>query len=714
MKNSKPKKRITLLYFFCCFLLFSSFSQDPNPNPVSTGEFFNQNSRIILRVYNGFMGGPEEFELEKYSINLPDYPPELIYFKLRQRSGSIFIAESLDNTYQIRLKGNVNDEKMFIGDLELTGPNGTESFSSADLSQDSFSEANFNQKNQLVILILLGFLFLISFVVLSWYLKKIYNQLYSITENTMYNHGEYYPMVRISRRSFFWRHRIIILYKDSIVALKKWRWKSIAALHEEDSRNLFSTYKERSKKFIYYIKKNGTSQDIFKARDIAFEDVRQVILCPRRITRTHLLKFKTKSGTFKLVLPDYECNEFIKALAEILPGKVRYAYINLVLRSLVGIIVTGLVLFMIYLSTTMILWWEQGLIWIVLLTLFCILPIIFIKYDLYKKGNTAKQKKTYKDLSHRKPIRSNTIALALRFLAVVSLGLYFYNQFIPWNYEAMLIGSALLISIAVSQKKTDKLREKDKRKPILYLRSFLDDNETTLNPCTSMSTILGIDPPYYVLTGYGLEEGLRYRIGKIIIKYGYSFWPSRLIRLFFGNPLDTSEEQLTNYFKRYGLVVAIGKPGEKITTLGASRIYVTNDEWQQTVIDLLNESQIILLQPSTTNGVWWEIDKVFKNCEPENIILCMVNYRKHQEYYETFFRKLKKIKPDIKIPRSIGNDKRISFITFGLDWQPNIIELKYYSKFRWLFTGNALNLKDTFKNYINKRNMLQKYIDRQG
>ena len=42
-------------------------------------------------------------------------------------------------------------------------------------------------------------------------------------------------------------------------------------------------------------------------------------------------------------------------------------------------------------------------------------------------------------------------------------------------------------------------------------------------------------------------------------------------------------------------------------------MYVTNEEWQQTVLDLLKESQIVLLQQSTTDGVWWEIDKVLKS-----------------------------------------------------------------------------------------------------
>ena len=684
---------------------FNTIAQNQNSSTVLIGEFNNNDSRVVLRVYEpDFMGGPDKMELKKYSADLNDSEPEVIYLTLVSQMGSNFTARSPDNEHKLSFTGTITPEGMLMGELELNGPDGTERLSSANISQGSLPNAGFEQQNNLTLVLLLGFLFLVSLILLSLYLKKIYNKLYIFTDDPIYGSAEYYPMVRISRRSFLWRHRVIILYLDSIVAIKKWKWKSIAALHEANSKSLFNSYKQLSKKYIYYVNKKPTSSDVFKARDIALEDVRQVIIFPRRLTRTYLLKFKTRSGTFKVTLPEYECHDFIKALVFILPGKTRYARVNLFMLCLVGIVFAAIICLLFYNSMVPIPLWEQAMVWLILLTLICGLPILFVKYDLHRILSASKGRKPHKDLSHRKPLRSNLLAYSLRFMVIASIGLYLYNQFIPWRYEAMLIGSMLLLSIALSQKRTDKLREKDDRKPILYLRSFLDDNEKTLNPCTALSTTLGIDPPYYVLNAYGLEKGLRYKVGKTIIKYLYSFWPSRLIRLFFGNPLDTSEEQLTQYFKRFGLVVAIGKPGEKLTTLGASRVYVTNEEWQQTVIDLLKESQIILLQPSTTNGVWWEIDKVIKECKPENVILCMVNYRKHQEYYENFFRRLKTIKPEIEIPRSIGNDTQTSFITFGKDWQPHILQLKYYSKFRWLFTGNALNLKQTFVTYFKRRN----------
>ena len=111
-------------------------------------------------------------------------------------------------------------------------------------------------------------------------------------------------------------------------------------------------------------------------------------------------------------------------------------------------------------------------------------------------------------------------------------------------------------------------------------------------------------------------------------------------------------------------------------------MYVTNEEWQQTVLDLLKESQIVLLQPSTTDGVWWEIDKVLKKVNPENIILCMVNYKYHQEYYENFAEGLKPFALIFKYQGRWEMKRKSLFITFDKEWKPNIVYLQYHFNFQ--------------------------------
>jgi hypothetical protein len=538
-------------------------------------------------------------------------------------------------------------------------------------------------------------LFLLAYLFLIRYLYKIYSRLFDLKISQADEAIPSYPMVRISRHSFFWRRRAVILYEESIAVFKKTKSRSIAALHEDDSETIWESFK-----------------GIYRKKKILLEDVKRITVKPRRVTRASLFIIRTKAGKFKLLLPEYESRHFLKALTKMFPGKVAGSKMSIVRSLLFGLILSALVCYGLYkIPYDTMAWYQiffiQAFVWIFILVVLCALPLVFASYDLRRTTRPVTKKKP-EDLSYRKPLRSNILAFTLRLLAIVLLLAWLFSSlqdYIPFLYMSVAVGSLLLVSIALAQKTTDRLRKNDTRKPILYLRSFLDDNQTTLNPCTKRSSFLGIDPPYYTLINSGLEEGVRYTIGKFMIKYLFSFMPLRLIRLFFSQPRDTSEEQLTHYFKKHGLVVAIGKPGERLTTLGASRLYVTNEEWQQTVTDLLQESQIVLLQPSATDGVWWEIDKVLKECKPENVILCMVNYRNHQEKYEHFYRRFTAINPNIKIPRSLGNENKISFITFDKDWQPVVTDLKYYSIIRWPFTGNALNLGATFKTYFDKRKM---------
>mgnify|MGYP007070986355 CR=1 FL=1 len=541
------------------------------------------------------------------------------------------------------------------------------------------------------LLILMGIIFLAALFITRAYLAKLNAKLYVAPIPVVDDPESYFPMVRFSRVGFF-RHRVVIVYENGIAAFKKWKSTSIASLHENGSEENLKSFK-----------------GIGKVKMVQVDAVLKIIISPYRLTRKSTITLKTSEGSFSLTLPNYECDIFIRVLQTKFPGKLKYSSGNIVVGIITALMVTSLMVgffFQEQKSGTTLSWWVPAIIWLNMLFIVGLLPIAFAKYDLYKAaGNYKNKPRKIRDLSHNKPIRSNALAMALRLIVGAFIVYFLVAQpgFLNLPMVVVIAGILLLLSIALAQKATDKLQKNDTRKPILYLRSFLDDNETTLNPCTHSSTLLGIDPPYYWLSNHGLEEGLRYKIGRFVIKYGYSFWPTKLIRLFFGIVRDTSEEQLTEFFKTKGLVVAIGKPGEKIVTLGASRMYVTNEEWQQTVLDLLKESQIVLLQPSTTDGVWWEIDKVLKKVNPENIILCMVNYKYHQEYYENFCRRFKAIRPDIQIPRSLGNEKKISFITFDKEWKPNIVYLQYHSIFRWPFTGNALNFKKTFKDYFAKR-----------
>ncbi|WP_051829896.1 MULTISPECIES: hypothetical protein [Streptomyces] len=101
----------------------------------------------------------------------------------------------------------------------------------------------------------------------------------------------------------------------------------------------------------------------------------------------------------------------------------------------------------------------------------------------------------------------------------------------------------------------------DGRKPVLYLRSFGDDE-----------------------TAAEVDDG-----GEV--------------------NLHTREEQLAAALGAVGPVIAVGRPGEPLPQLGASRFYLPPDDWKPTVLRLMEMSQLIVLRLGQGDGLWWEIEQ---------------------------------------------------------------------------------------------------------
>lgn len=356
-----------------------------------------------------------------------------------------------------------------------------------------------------------------------------------------------------------------------------------------------------------------------------------------------------------------------------------------------------------------------------LLVVFSI-PLVLVSADHLPSASTVPgHKNTGPDLSRRKPFRSRSMAIALKIVAVLLFGAFVKWSFLPpaasasvlqeigariagtsWYVMYAMIGVLLSLSHSLAQRAPAKLGGRGAKTPILYLRSFADDRETTLNRRSMLSTLMGVEPPYYLIDQY--EVGSRtslHRLAKKLIRWLYRFHPLFLVRLILGQPNETSEQQLGAYFKHHGQFVAIGRPGERFVTTGAARMFVTNEEWQQTVLDLMEESNFVVLQPSRTEGVWWEVEQVFNKLEPGKILLSLVNYHGFQNDYETFRARMAGRHPERPpLPPSIGNEPRVTFVVFDEDWTPRVLPLAQYFLPFWPIRGTTANLKKTIGAYV--------------
>jgi len=123
----------------------------------------------------------------------------------------------------------------------------------------------------------------------------------------------------------------------------------------------------------------------------------------------------------------------------------------------------------------------------------------------------------------------------------------------------------------------------DRRAPVLYLRSFDDDDlqDPTL-PSLFSVLFFALRPPF--------------------VRHRY-------------------EASLTKALSQIGPVICIGKPGESLPEIGAARIYVSNGEWQKAVEYFLSEAQAVVFTIGHTEALWWEVETVFNNYSLQRILL---------------------------------------------------------------------------------------------
>jgi hypothetical protein len=119
------------------------------------------------------------------------------------------------------------------------------------------------------------------------------------------------------------------------------------------------------------------------------------------------------------------------------------------------------------------------------------------------------------------------------------------------------------------------LLDKDKRAPVLFLRSFDDDDL--------------IDPnPRMVPLGDRFQR--RY------------------------------EESLSKPFSGVGPVISVGRPGAELARLGGARLFVTDQVWPSAVEYLSERATAIILMVGRTEGIWDEIDSSIQSVPLERLL----------------------------------------------------------------------------------------------
>jgi hypothetical protein len=190
----------------------------------------------------------------------------------------------------------------------------------------------------------------------------------------------------------------------------------------------------------------------------------------------------------------------------------------------------------------------------------------------------------------------------------------------------------------------------DRRKPFLYLRSFVEDRSW-----------LG-------------DEGLL----------------MRLLLLFRGGWYQNYERRLVLALGDVGPVVAIGKPSEKLPPFGAARIYIRNAlDWQRVVSDLVGAARAVFLRIGQTPGFRWEVEHIVAKCEPRKIVFCLPP-RDRERMYAYLRENFTGVFPK-PLPARLGE---AMFLTFRSDWEPVLLTNQHSHFFRRWIVSRAPEMRD--------------------
>ncbi|GHB73156.1 hypothetical protein GCM10010331_71390 [Streptomyces xanthochromogenes] len=96
----------------------------------------------------------------------------------------------------------------------------------------------------------------------------------------------------------------------------------------------------------------------------------------------------------------------------------------------------------------------------------------------------------------------------------------------------------------------------------------------------------------------------------------------------------TEEEQLIAALRPAGRVVAAGQPGQVLPPAGADRFFMADDNWQQTILDLMIRARLVVIAAGGGQAVLWELTQAFRYLTPPQRLVLLIPME--PQAYNTF------------------------------------------------------------------------------
>jgi hypothetical protein len=153
----------------------------------------------------------------------------------------------------------------------------------------------------------------------------------------------------------------------------------------------------------------------------------------------------------------------------------------------------------------------------------------------------------------------------------------------------------------------------------------------------------------------------------------------------------TEEELLAQAMSEFGPCVAIGRPGERLPQLGFNRLYVSNEEWQATVLEFMSKAQLVILMGGSSRNYSWEFQKAVEMVESQRLLLLIPSKAKDLMDFRQLAQRLIP-RFELEIPKNAIFRGRTfqAILYFKQDWTPHYAVAKAPAHFRKTLTPSIV------------------------
>jgi hypothetical protein len=98
------------------------------------------------------------------------------------------------------------------------------------------------------------------------------------------------------------------------------------------------------------------------------------------------------------------------------------------------------------------------------------------------------------------------------------------------------------------------------------------------------------------------------------------------------------EYSLSDVLGDVGPFVAVGRPGDKLPPLGVTRSYQRNEDWQSYVINLVDRAALVIMLAGRTKWLAWELKQCAARLRPERLVVLVPSQRESCEEFQAMAR----------------------------------------------------------------------------